>query len=322
MQTQERDELDREVIADIARDWYEMGPARRARVLAAFPELAQMGLKVGDPCDTALVADHEETLRQAEALENGPGATVGAAHVADEPNLRDQLNSGAPAAPPPPDVAAGLRKDARAAVDWSATNAARQQKRPTLGATKTAFRFRDVARRRRVLAALKSEKELAAALGGHHGPDSEPWDVIHLHDPLGNVITDPQHVRHALEVRAKAVERLKQSDLNDGQRAFLQKIVDTPAHAFEVKTLLTTAKNYVQVTPKALAAKKAWAEKHGVAFHLVSFDKRRGRKHSGNALYFLPNGVGEKPTVALKTMQAIPSPNEVLSRLASQTHGE
>src|SRR5688572_27934189 len=81
-----------------------------------------------------------------------------------------------PTAPVSPDVAADLKRTARAAVDWPATQQLRQQKRPTLGGTKTAFRFRDVARRRRVLAAFRAEKELADGLGAHQLPDSEPAD--------------------------------------------------------------------------------------------------------------------------------------------------
>ncbi len=307
MQAQPKDELYYRAVARLARDWDETDPADRAQLLADFPELNGYGLKVDDPFDPEVVEREREVIDQCRLLDR-TAPNEDAAQFADEPNLRDQLNSGAPAAPPPPDVAAGLRKDARAAVDWSAKRQAPKEVR-------MANRFRDVARRRRVLAGLKSEKELATGIGAHHGPDSEPWDVLHIADPLGNVITDPQHIKQALFVRAQAVERLKQPDVDEGQRAFLQKILDTPAHAIEAKTLLKTARNYAQMNPKALAAKKAWAEKHGVSFHTVVFDKRKGKKHSGHTVYVAPNTLA--PTTNLASMQKVGNLGDVLNAVSA-----
>jgi uncharacterized protein (TIGR02996 family) len=214
----------------------------------------------------------------------------------------------------PADVAAGLAKDARAAVDWPATRELRQARRPTLGGEKTAFRFRSVARRRRVLAALKTERELANAIGGHHLPDSEPADVVYLHDPLGNPVTDPGHLRQALAVRAAAVERLKDPAVGPEQKAFLEKVLATPAHAFEVKTLLTTGRQYVQMNPHALAAKKAWSQKHGVPIHAVAVDRRRGGKHSGHAVYVAADRVA--PTVPLADMAKAATMAHVLTHVS------
>src|SRR5262249_28779338 len=50
---------------------------------------------------------------------------------------------------------------------------------------KTARRFRNVARRRRVIAAVKVEGELATAIGGVNLPDSEPADVVYAADSKG-----------------------------------------------------------------------------------------------------------------------------------------
>jgi hypothetical protein len=221
-------------------------------------------------------------------------------------------------APLPPEVASGLARDARAAVDWPGTNALRQVRRPTLGGSKTAFRFRDAARRRRVLASFRAEAELADGIGAHQLPDSEPGDVVYLHDPLGKPIADPAHVKQALAVRATAVDRLKDPALDDAQKAFLRQILATPAHVFEVKSLQTTNRNYVQMNPKALAAKRAWAQKYGANFHTVAVDMRRGAKHSGHRLYVLPNTV--TATTRLDAMRKAADPQELL-RLVSGPKG-
>lgn len=188
---------------------------------------------------------------------------------------------------------------------------------PQLKATRAAFRFRDVARRRRVLAALRAEKELAAAIGAHHLPDSEPADILYLHDPLGKVITDPAHIKQTLAVRARAVERLRDPNIDEGQRAFLQRILDTPAHALEVKTLQKSRRNRVQMTPRALATKRAWSEKHAVPFHTAVVDLRRGGKHSGHRLYIAPNTTA--PTVSLGSAQRATDPRHALAILKGAT---
>lgn len=184
-------------------------------------------------------------------------------------------------------------------------------------AVRMANRYRDVARRRRVLAAIRHESEFASGLGGHHLPDSEPVDVLFIHDPTGKPITDPQHIRQTLNVRAAAVERLKDPSIDDAQRAFLQKVLATPAHGFEVKSLLKTSRDYAQMNPRALAAKKRWSERYGIAVHTAVVDARRGSKFSGHKLHIAPGTVA--PTIALASMHKVSDPNAALKLVSGES---
>lgn len=250
--------------------------------------------------------DHNAPVKQ-KAAHIPTGSAADTQTFAAPLNLRDRtLDRSGPSPAPATRKTAGPE-----IVDWSATRAARGANK----ATRAAAPYRDVARRRRVIASINSEKELASAIGGHHGPDSEPYDVIHLHDPLGNPITDKAHVKQALFVRAAAVERLADPNTTDAELAVLKKILGAPAHAFEVKSLFTTSRHYVQMNPRALAAKRRWSERHAIPFHVVAFDKRRAKgKFSGHVVHVAANTVA--PTTALAAMTKAGGVADVLSAVS------
>lgn len=183
---------------------------------------------------------------------------------------------------------------------------------PDIGkAMRAAAKFTNPARRRRVIMAINSEKELAQGIGGHHLRDSEPADVIYLHDPLGNPITDPRHLKQALAVRAAAVARLKDPLLQDVHRKFLtDMLARQQAHAFEVKSLFTNKRGIVQMNQKAQAAKKTWSEKHGIPVHVAVLDRRVGNKFSGNKYYVAPNSIS--PTTNIANAKKVANVGEVL----------
>lgn len=151
---------------------------------------------------------------------------------------------------------------------------------------------RDVARRRMVIAALRSEAELAGAIGGRQLPDSEPADVVYLLDARGEPVTDPEALKKSLAQREDAVRRLRRLPSDDPARAPLEELLAAPLHFFEVKTLLTqSGAGAVHMGPEAVARKLRWEKRYGGAFHTVALDKRRGKKHSGHTLYY-KTGVG------------------------------
>jgi hypothetical protein len=192
------------------------------------------------------------------------------------------------------------KQDARAAVDWEAT--AKQVKaRAPSKQLKAATKYRDAARRRRVIKAVRNEGELATAIQGHNLPDSEPADVVHILDATGKPVTDPEAVKYALKVREAAVKALKLPNLHPRQREAYEHVLAQPAHFFEVKTLLTTAKDEVHMSKAAMKRKERWMSKYGITFHTVALDDRKGKKHSGHRVYVIPNAFGS--TVKLADMQ-------------------
>lgn len=68
--TPPRDDLDREAIAELARDWAELSPTERRNALRSYPELAAMGFKPGAPfADPADAARQERSDAQCRALD-------------------------------------------------------------------------------------------------------------------------------------------------------------------------------------------------------------------------------------------------------------
>jgi hypothetical protein len=47
----------------------------------------------------------------------------------------------------------------------------------------------------------------------------------------------------------------------------------------------------IRMSARAVARKRKWSERYAADFHTVAFDDRRGRKASGNRLYYKA-GVG------------------------------
>lgn len=191
------------------------------------------------------------------------------------------------------------RRDAVAAEHLRAT----AQEPPRPKHLIEAAKFKDVARRRRIIASLKTEAELAEAVGGFNEPDSRPADVLYVEDAQGNRVTEPDKIRNAMQLRDASVKILKtgkihtikdgkvvatETDADEGYRQQAQDLLARRCEAFEVKTMLTSAKNQVYMNPKAKRRKDKYADRYFVSFHVVAVDKRRGQKHSGHDVYVAP----------------------------------
>ena len=223
------------------------------------------------------------------------------------------------------------RKDAVAAEHARAT----RQEPPRPKHLEAATKFHDVARRRRIVAALKTEAEVAEAVGGFNEPDSRPADVLYVEDADGNRVTDPERVKNALKVREASVKLLKtgkvhkvgdngrvvatDQDADEGYRSAAEAILARRCEAFEVKTLLTSAKHAVYMNPAAKRRKELYAKRHMVNFSVVAVDKRRGGKHSGHGVYVAPYADVSKSasgTVKLDQMKKVDSLAGVMGALA------
>jgi len=164
--------------------------------------------------------------------------------------------------------------------------------RPRSKATAAAGRYRNHARRRRVIRAVRNEAELANAVGGFNLPDSEPADVVYLLDAAGRPVTTHQGIRDALRHRETAVKLLRGKAAGSEQRAAAEAVLGQPAEFFEVKTLLTSKSGKARMSRQAIARKERWMDRYGVAFSTVLVDDRRGAKHSGHRVYVAPGELG------------------------------
>lgn len=247
----------------------------------------------------AVFADWDEKKHKRDRgkfAKTGGGASTAPAPTRAPGNLFDRIND-LPGEELSPEVRAGLKRAARAAADWSAG----AKGKPPSKAMASARGFRDHARRRRVIRAVRNEGELAAAISGYNLPDSEPADVVHIVGPDGKPMTDPAQVRQALKVRERAVKVLKSGGANEHAKGEAARVLAAPAQFIEVKTLLTAKGDAVHMSAKALGRKEKWIDRYGVSFSVIVIDDRRGRKHSGNRVYVLAGTLGK--TVRLDTMQ-------------------
>jgi hypothetical protein len=146
-------------------------------------------------------------------------------------------------------------------------------------------RFTSPARRRRVLKALRSEAELAQALGALGLPDSEPSDVVFLVGPGGEVVTDYQTVRSFLRLREDAVRRAAKMTPEEVRAAGLDAVLNAPLYFFEVKTLITSRRDRVYMSKHARGRKAGWERRHSAPFYTVVVDARKGQKYSGHPAY-------------------------------------
>ncbi len=201
----------------------------------------------------------------------------------------------------PAEVLAEAREAERAAVEFrapdegardagaAAPNAPRRKPRP-MTRTKSGgrlARLRDVGRRRQVIAALKSEDELAEGIGGKQLPESEPADVLLLLDALGEPVTDAEALKQALRQREEAVRALRRLPKDDPRRADYARVLEPPLLAFEVKTLLVQGgAGAIHMSGPAVARKERFEKRYGAVWSTVAMDKRRGAKQSGHLLYF------------------------------------
>lgn len=171
--------------------------------------------------------------------------------------------------------------------------------------------FRSVARSRRVLAALRSEAELAQGTDGYNLPDSLPGDVLVAVGPGGELLQTKEQVDSFLATRAEAVKRLR-ADPSGPFAAEYRRVAEVPMALVEVKTLLTSARGEVHISAKAMRRKRAWEEKYNAKFHLIVKDARRGRKYSGHAWHHLP---ALQSTTHLEQMEKVPDFGAIYQRL-------
>jgi hypothetical protein len=185
---------------------------------------------------------------------------------------------------------------------------------------RAAGKYRDTARRRRVIAAVKREAELTDAIKGANLPDSEPADVVLARDPEGKPITDHAAVKQLLADRELGIRwqknpppelvnpdapehaafvatlppgtraQLKQHYREDvAQRQRVARAMRSEVHLIEVKTLLTSKSHAVHMNKRALSRKLRWQHRYGALFHTVAVDDRRGSKHSGHRVHYAPD---------------------------------
>ena len=150
---------------------------------------------------------------------------------------------------------------------------------------RAAGRFVNVARRRRVVAAVKVEGELAEALHGYNLPDSEPADVVYAEDARGKRVTGREALRTVLAHRELAVKTLESPAATDEQRTAAEAQLALPCHFFEVKTLLVSSEGAVRMSKQARRRKERWRDRYGADFHVVAVDRRKGQKHSGHEVH-------------------------------------
>lgn len=216
----------------------------------------------------------------------------------------------------PQPVAAHTHPVAR---DYSASAKSVSSRQPSKQ-LKAAMGYKDVARRRRIIKAVRNEGELADAIGGYNLPDSEPADVVHILDAVGKPIRDRMVVKHVLAMREHVVKELRRRNLDPDRRRVLEHVLaQQQVHFFEVKTLLTSPKGTVHISAKAMKRKVRWADRYHASFHQVAFDDRRGSKHSGHRVHVVVNGLGG--TVHLKDMTRAASAAAVLDHAYGKAGG-
>ncbi|HEY7311886.1 MAG TPA: hypothetical protein VH643_21155 [Gemmataceae bacterium] len=190
-------------------------------------------------------------------------------------------------------------------------------------------RYRDPAIRRRIAHALANEARLAQAIGGFNVPDSWPADVMIVIGADGKLLSaDPNFKsKEFLNRREQAIDiqknGLKWPDERGRRLSWLEEITEGEAIRqvrkreadalrealratvvfVEVKTLWTSAKDEIHMSRKATKRKTNWEKRYNATFHTVTFDDRKGKKHSGNRLYYKP-GVG---SAKLSAMTAAPT---------------
>jgi hypothetical protein len=183
-------------------------------------------------------------------------------------------------------------------------------------AARAAGRFRNIARRRRVIAAVKREGELAEAIRGVQLPDSEPADVIYAEDVHGQPITTLPGIKHALGQREIAVRTLASPRTSSTARAAAERLLGQPFELIEVKTLLTAPGSAVRMSAAARARKERWEKKYGAGFSVVAIDDRRGSKHSGHRVHVVPGELAG--TFRLDQMTRAGDLSEVLRHIRGQ----
>ncbi len=188
----------------------------------------------------------------------------------------------------------------------------RRQPKPQTKQVARLNRFRAAAIKHRVRKGLRNEGELSQAIDGHNLPDSEPADVVTLVNPGGEVITNPEQIKKHLVTREHAVRKLADKDTPPEYKATLKEWIDGhELHFYEVKTLVTqSGSGAIHMSPAAVKRKKRWEKKYQAPFSTVAMDDRKGKKHSGNRLYYKA-GVGSSK---LADMTPVKSFEEIVAK--------
>jgi len=181
---------------------------------------------------------------------------------------------------------------------------------------RAAARYRDPARRRRVIAAIKREAEVAKGIAAYNLEDSEPADCVLARDAEGRPIVSREGIKRVLSQRAVAVQTLQRRSSSPQAREQAEQLLALPLHLLEIKTLLVSAKGTVRMTKAAQARKRRWEDKYGASFSLIAIDDRRGRNHSGHRLHV---AVGELAgSFRLATMDRVADFGDLLARLCPE----
>jgi hypothetical protein len=178
-------------------------------------------------------------------------------------------------------------------------------------------RTRDVARRRRVLAAFRAEAELAAAVEGLQWPDSEAQDVSILITPGGELVRDLEAVRSHLRVRADLVRRMREGGLSpDHERQARAWLDGHRLYLFECKTVQTQkGEGEIRMSARAAARKQRLSDRLEAPFLTVALDLRRRGGERRHALYYR-GGVGN---ARLSSMERVADYQDLLSHLQRET---
>jgi hypothetical protein len=204
--------------------------------------------------------------------------------------------------------------------DQGATAPGRKPSAVPSKATRAAGRLRNLARRRRVLKAIRAEGELADAINACWLEDSEPADLAFALDSRGRRITEPARLKEWLRRREVLVRVVNDpSRTAEDRRRAEEGLQSAPLHFIEVKTLCTSEKDAVHMTGPARRRKEGWAEKYGAHFHVVALDRRRGRKFSGGVAYVAADELAG--TFRLSAMARVDSLGAVLAEVCPECAG-
>jgi hypothetical protein len=183
-------------------------------------------------------------------------------------------------------------------------------------AARAAGKLRNIARRRRVIAAIKREGELALAIRGVQLPDSEPADVVYAEDVHGQPARTAEQLRDVMARREQAVHVLERDQGSPEAHAAARRVLALPFYMIEVKTLLTSPHGVIRMNAAARARKERWEKKYGAGFSVVAIDDRRGGKHSGHRVHVVPGELAG--TYRLDQMTRAGDMAEVLRHIRGQ----
>jgi hypothetical protein len=186
-------------------------------------------------------------------------------------------------------------------------------------ALRAAGRYRDAGRRRRVIAAVKVEGQLAEGVHGFNLPDSEPADVVYAEGADGKPITTRDGIRRTLLAREHAARILSRQSSTKEAKESAERLLSLPCEFLECKTLLTSRKSAVHMSKAAIERKLRWTQRYRAGFSVVAVDRRKGGKHSGHEVHVSVGELGG--THRLEHMDKVNSFADVLSAVCPSCKG-